>query len=171
MVAGEGVLPVQSLATAGDLVIELWDPLVGPKGDYVELKRLDYATAGGCGASEYSETLAINIVDSIRAANHPYLDYSVVGEIEINGWCSSSQTDSLGNVSNAAVQTNGPIVAGDLRYTVTDVWAREYFITNPGIVAGAWAGYTPGEMTIFDIEAHFETDDLKVTTVFVDPNA
>lgn len=171
VVAGEGVLPVQSLATAGDLVIEVWDPLVGPKGAYVELKRLDYSTVGGCGASEYSETLAINIVDSIRTANHPYLDYSVVGEIEINGWCSSSQTDSLGNVSNAAVQTNGPIVAGDLRYTVTDVWAREYFISNPGIVAGAWAGYAPGEMTIFDIEAHFETDDLKVTTVFVDPNA
>ena len=169
--AGEGVLTVPALVTVGDLVIRLWDPFLGPAGGYVEARRIDYDTLGGvCGAGAVDH-IPVSIFDSIRKSGHPYIDYQVEGDIFVHGWCSNVEFDALGSVSEAFVQTNGPMVTGDIRYTVTDVWLREFFASNPGVVAGSWSTYAPGEMTVFDVNAHFETDELRVTTVFVDPNA
>lgn len=185
VISGQGVVAAPTLSTPTDLIIYEWDPTLGTAGDYVEIHRVDYSTLGSaCSAPETVTAVPLFgggvMFEQIRQLGNPWLDYQISGELLIRPWCSTVETDALGNVSRSLIQTYGPIVSGEIDYKVTDVYWRDgnttYTWTESGIpVTGplvpSWTIFAPGELTLFDMVVYFETDSLAVATVYEDPNA
>ena len=182
--SGQAVLPAPTLTAASDLIIHQWDPTSGPAGAYVEAARVDYNTLGkDCSLTDQAvPTVTVPLFggavlfDQIRKINNPWLDYEVSGTITIRGWCKTVTTDAVGNVNRSEISTHGPVVTGELKYKVTDVYWRDGTLIDKDtgatlLVGASWGPYAPGEMVLFDIDMHFDADAVSVSTVYVDPNA
>lgn len=187
VVAGEGVIGAPVFNT-GRIKISEWDPALGPAGGYVAIMDLPFSDfdGGTCGSVLAPVQLDIGgapgaiVTDSIRAVGAPWLDYEISGTIDVHKWCKQVETDTLGNVSSSLVTTNGYAVTGDVFYKVTDVYwttgALACVTCLPTIVTYnpilPWLDEaTPGEMVLYDVRAFFGIDDLRVSTVYEDPNA
>lgn len=190
VVAGEGVVPAP-VTNFGDIIISEWDPLLGPNGGYVEVINEPFGDyyAGSCSSAGTTAPLNVwflggaegaTIGDTIQTPGSPWLRYELSGSIVVRDWCTEIETDSLGNVSASLVTTNGYAVSGDINYNVKDVyWSTGSMVC--AICGTSGTAYNPllpwlddtvvGEATLYDLRATFGIDDLRVSTIYEDPNA
>ena len=184
LLAGEGVLAAPA-TVIGDLVIEQWDPTVGPWGGYVVVNPdptagnvpVDYGGTFGsdCETGTNVEESVVLwddqpggvITTSISDPGSPFLEYAVSGTVTIKGWCTrSSDPDGLGNRPRTWFETKLPIVTVDLDYQVIDYSLSLY--TAPTDLKYP---QDLGQILLYDIGLHYESEKLFVNAVYIDPNA
>jgi hypothetical protein len=158
--AGQGFLPLADPINAGNLRIEVWDPVAEA---YVTT-TVDYDDHGGdCSAVPAPIVVPVGaagtpLTAEVLTSPLPWLTYEVQGTITVNPWCVDTVYDPTDPtvVTDSSWETVGPMVVASLTYRVLD---NGPLLTDPNA--------TPIEL--FDLTLDVATDAMSITSVYVDP--
>jgi type II secretory pathway pseudopilin PulG len=135
----------------GDVTIDVWDG-----NSYTRIFE-DYESIANCD----SEPLVIDEDFTTSTVGLPQLDYTVKGNVTVNGMCvGSTQQYTSGEVRSNTVSAKS-IVIGSISYRVVDkIAAAEFGETTPG---------SEVKSVLYDLTLTFSAGGVQATAVYINP--